>query len=162
MTLGLYRKRSAERIKDNQATFHNSQRNNLRSFVRGFVESAFDALSSFSFDGWKLRRLYSLLSASRGFSRKSVLLSHSRGFRLLVKTPKPHGPGSYNSIGPGRSNDELTDSCTAQFPQALRVSKLLAYHRKRSYRFYDLTPRIPYLVVFAVRPEISPLGLLRP
>ena len=32
MTLGLYRNRSVERIKGNQATFNNSQRNNLRSW----------------------------------------------------------------------------------------------------------------------------------
>jgi len=31
VTLGLYRNRSVERIKGNQATFDNSQRNNLRS-----------------------------------------------------------------------------------------------------------------------------------
>ena len=31
VTLGLYRNRSAGRIKGNQATFDNSQRNNLRS-----------------------------------------------------------------------------------------------------------------------------------
>jgi len=33
VTLGLYRNRSVERIKGNQATFDNSQRNNLRSCV---------------------------------------------------------------------------------------------------------------------------------
>jgi len=33
VTLGLYRDRSVERIKGNQATFDNSQRNNLRSCV---------------------------------------------------------------------------------------------------------------------------------
>ena len=33
VTLGLYRNRSVERIKGNQATFNNSQRNNLRSCV---------------------------------------------------------------------------------------------------------------------------------
>jgi len=34
VTLGLYSNRSAGRIKGNQATFDNSQRNNLRSFMR--------------------------------------------------------------------------------------------------------------------------------
>ena len=33
MTLGLYRNRSEKRIKGNQATFDNSQRNNFRSCV---------------------------------------------------------------------------------------------------------------------------------
>jgi len=33
VTLGLYRNRSVERINGNQATFDNSQRNNLRSCV---------------------------------------------------------------------------------------------------------------------------------
>jgi len=33
VALGLYRNRSVERIKGNQATFDNSQRNNLRSCV---------------------------------------------------------------------------------------------------------------------------------
>ena len=33
MTLGLYRNRSVEKIGGNQATFDNSQRNNLRSCV---------------------------------------------------------------------------------------------------------------------------------
>jgi len=33
VTLGLYRNWSVERIKGNQATFDNSQRNNLRSYV---------------------------------------------------------------------------------------------------------------------------------
>jgi len=33
VTLGLYRNRSVERIRGNQATFDNSQRNNLRSCV---------------------------------------------------------------------------------------------------------------------------------
>jgi len=36
VTLGLYRNRSAYGIKGNQATFDNSQRNNLRSFLWGF------------------------------------------------------------------------------------------------------------------------------
>ena len=31
VTLGLYRNLSVERVKDNQATFDNSQQNNLRS-----------------------------------------------------------------------------------------------------------------------------------
>jgi len=36
VTLGLYRNRSVRRIKGNQATFDNSQRNNLRSCLWGF------------------------------------------------------------------------------------------------------------------------------
>jgi len=86
----------------------------------------------------------------------------SQEIRPLVKAPEPHGLGPHNFIGPGRSNDKPTDPCTAQTPQALRVSGLPAYQRKRSYWFYDLTPRISYLVAFAVRPKISPLGPLWP
>ena len=59
VTLGLYRNWSVERIKGNQATFDNSQRSNLRSFVRVFLfQSAFDAVSSF-LNGRKLVQLYS-------------------------------------------------------------------------------------------------------
>ena len=49
MTLGLYRNRSVERIKGDQATFDNSQRNNLRSCVWVFGgsvgESVFGLIS---------------------------------------------------------------------------------------------------------------------
>jgi len=49
VTLGLYCNRSVERVNGNQTTFDNLQWNDLSSFVRGFfVESAFDAVSSFS------------------------------------------------------------------------------------------------------------------
>jgi len=41
VTLGLYRNRSVGRIKGNQATFDNSQRNNLRSFCSGVFLSFF-------------------------------------------------------------------------------------------------------------------------
>jgi len=76
--------------------------------------------------------------------------------------PEPHRLSPYILIGPGRSNDKPTDPRATQTPEALRVIGLPAYQRKRRYWFYDLTPRIPYLVGFAVRPEISPLGLLWP
>jgi len=41
VTLGLYRNRSVEQIKGNQATFDNSQRNNLRSCVWVFGGNVF-------------------------------------------------------------------------------------------------------------------------
>jgi len=50
VTLGLYRNRSVERIKGNQATFDNSQRNNLRSRLWGFsLLSGHSVLSSLPF-----------------------------------------------------------------------------------------------------------------
>jgi len=46
VTLGLYRNRSARGIKGNQATFDNSQRNNLRSGLRGSFSRVHSVLSS--------------------------------------------------------------------------------------------------------------------
>jgi len=100
--------------------------------------------------------LYSLLATSRGSSREPVLPILSQEICPPVKAPQPHGLGPFNFIGPCRSNDKPTDPRTTQTPQAQRVSDLPAYQRKRRYWFYDLTPRIPYLVAFAVLPEISP------
>jgi len=151
-----------ERIKGNQATFDNSQQNNLRSCLWGFfVEWAFGTVLSSSPSGI-LPSYIVFFAASRGSSREPVLPILSQEMCPPAKAPEPHGLSPHNFIGPGRSNDKPTDPHTAQTPQALRVRFLLAYQRKRRYRFYDLTPRISYLVVFAVRPEISPLGPLRP
>jgi len=109
-----------------------------------------------------LAQLYSPLAASRGSSREPVLPILPQEICPPVKAPEPHGLGPLNFIGPGRSNDKPTDPRTPYTLQALRVSGLPAYQGKRRYWFYDLTPHIPYLVAFAVRPEISPLGPLRP
>jgi len=66
-----------------------------------------------SFPQWaESLQLYSLLSVSGGSSREPSLLILSREFRPLVKTPKPHRPGSRNLIGPGRSNNKPTDPRT--------------------------------------------------
>jgi len=99
---------------------------------------------------------------SRGSSREPVLPILSQEIGPPAKAPEPHELGPHNFIGPGRSNNKPTDPCTAQTPQALRVSGLPAYQRKRNYQFYDLTPHISFLVAFAAPPEISPLGPLRP
>ena len=113
MTLGLYRNRSVERIKGNQATFDNSQRNNLRSFLWGlFVEWAFGTvLSSFPPSG--------ILPSYIVFLRCHVVplenpyfLFFSQEIRPPVKAREPHGLGPPNFIGPGRSNDKPTDPRT--------------------------------------------------
>jgi len=162
VTLGLYRNRSVERIKGNQAAFDNSQRNNLRSCL-WILLSGRSVLSSLP------SRRAGFLPSYIAFLRRHVVPLGNLYFPILsqeicqlVKAPEPHGLGPHNFNSPGRSNDKPTDPRTAQTPQALRVSGLLAYQRKRSYRFYDLTPRISYLVAFAVHPEISPLGPLWP
>jgi len=43
--------------------------------------------------------------------------SFSREFRPLVNTPEPHGSGSFNLIGPSRSNNKPSDPRTVYFPQ---------------------------------------------
>jgi len=83
--------------------------------------------------------------------------------RRFVRQPRPQNPtGSVlttSLVLVGLTISRLIPA-PRETPHALRVSVLPAYQRKRRYWLYDLTPCIPYLVAFAVRPEISRLGPL--
>jgi len=96
VTLGLYRNRSVERIKGNQATFDNSQRNNLRSCLWGFVEWSFGTVL-FSFPPSGILPSYiTFLRRHVVLLREPVLPILSREVHPLVKAPEPHGLGSHS------------------------------------------------------------------
>ena len=78
VTLGLYRNRSAGRIKGNQATFDNSQRNNLRSCVWLSVVVSL--------------RMFVLISLRRG--KKPSLISRS----VRVRSCDPDRPFSRGNL----------------------------------------------------------------
>jgi len=99
VTLGLYRNRSAVRIKGNQATFDNSQRNNLRSCLWGlfFVEWVFGAALSSS-PSRILPSYIVFLGCHVVPLENPYLLSFSQETRPPAKAPEPHGLGPHNLL----------------------------------------------------------------